>query len=496
MRNFLFLIFLAASNISSASAQFDSAYIYTYGGSNDDYARQIISTSDSGYIVVGTTSSFGVALSDIYIIKTDRNAVKQWSHIYGSQAIEWGYAIRETYDKGFIAAGYTNQNAASSGYDIYLLKIDSLGNVQWTQTIGGPDWDFGYGIELTPDSGFIICGKSYSFTNGGSDVYLVKTNSAGNVIWQKNYGGTDDESANGIIRDRRNNYAIIGETKSYGNGDKDIWMLVIDGNGDTLWTKTYGTIRSDAGYAIDTTLDGNYITNGTTYGYSSNSSSDMMLIKTDSIGEWKWTRVHGDTAKAEEGHVVKQLPNGNIFDGGMTEGYGLGKTAYYMLRNDSNGNYIQGCAFGGSDYDEGYSVAVGKDNKIVFAGISDSYGCGLYDAYLIRIDTFTFVNEYVLSIHETCDSTIGIPEPDLNSKELSVYPNPATGNVRVNFSNAAVFKTPFILRISDVTGKEMIWRRVEKFPVDVSLENISAGFYFIGISAGGNRVAEAKLVVN
>src|SRR5436189_3357196 len=100
------LFFVVATCSSFISSAQDSCHFYTYGGSNNDYARQIISTSDSGYIVVGTTSSFGVPLTDIYLIKTDSNGVKQWSHFYGGDQIEWGYAIRETYDHGFIITGY------------------------------------------------------------------------------------------------------------------------------------------------------------------------------------------------------------------------------------------------------------------------------------------------------------------------------------------------------------------------------------------------------
>lgn len=454
----------------------------------------IIATNDSGYIIVGTSSSFGVALTDIYIIKTDNNGVKQWSHLYGSPVIDWGYAIRQTYDNGFIVTGYTNQNAVS-GYDIYLLKIDSLGNIQWTKTIGGPDWDFGYGIELTSDSGFIICGKSYSFTNGGSDAYIVKTNSTGEIQWEKHYGGPEDESANGIIRDRDNNYAIIGQTRSYGAGDDDIWILKIDENGDTLWTRTYGISLFDAGYAIDTTLDGNYVTNGTTKSFSTDSTSDMIVIKTNSNGNWMWTRIHGDNGSTEDGYVVKCLPNGDIFDGGITDAYGHGKTAYYMIRMDSDANFITSAAFGGTDYEEGYSVAVGKDNQIIFAGISDSYGCGLYDIYLARIDTFAFVNDYDLSIHITCDSTIGIHEITNERNQISIFPNPAYDRVTISLANTPIISTGYKLRISDITGREIQNHSTIIFPAEISVQSLSAGIYMVGIYNEGNLLATGKLII-
>src|SRR5438477_2043904 len=176
----------------------DTAFVYVYGGTGDDYARKIIATADSGYLVVGSSSSFGNGSSDVYVIKTDRNANKIWSKVYGTKAIEWGYDVRQAYDGGYIITGFTNVN---SDYDVYLLKIDAAGNMQWSKTLGGNNWDFGYGVELTRDSGFIVCGTTYSYTNGGTDVYIVKTDSLGNMVWQKHYGGALNDSANAIIRD-------------------------------------------------------------------------------------------------------------------------------------------------------------------------------------------------------------------------------------------------------------------------------------------------------
>jgi hypothetical protein len=494
MRRLLFFIMLLSSY--HASATLDSAYIYTYGGYNDDYARQIISTSDSGYIIVGTTSSFGVDLADIYLVKTDRNCLKEWSHIYGTPAVERGYSIRQTFDHGYIIAGYTNHDAAA-GYDIYLLKVDSMGEVQWTKTIGGTDWDFGYGIELTSDSGFIICGKTYSYSNGGSDVYIVKTDASGNVMWQKNYGGSNDESANAIIRDRNNNYIIVGETKSYGAGDDDVWVLKIDEAGDTLWTKTFGTALFDAGHAIDTTSDGNYICNGTSYGFrATDTTSDMYFFKIDTLGNQLWYQVQGADSSAEEGLVAKEFPDGNLFSGGITEAYGLGKTAYYMLRTDAGGNYLAGCAFGESDYEEGYSIAVGKDNQIVLAGITSSYGCGLFDIYLIRIDTFDFVNEYIISSHEFCDTTIGIDDPGIGNSVFSISPNPVSTGCTIYYGDSNSKHVPYTVKISDVTGKEISNHQVLEFPFWFTRNpKMNSGIYFVSVIQENLIKAVSKMIV-
>jgi hypothetical protein len=499
MKNLPLIFFLAAGMqcfSQAAHAQFDSAYVYTYGGTNDDYARQIICTSDSGYIVVGTTSSFGVATTDIYLVKTDKNAVRQWSHLYGSPSIEWGYSVRQTPDNGYIIAGYTNQNS-STGYDIYLLKVDENGAEEWTKTIGGTDWDFGYALELTADGGYIICGKSFSYSSGGADVFIVKTNATGDLQWQKNYGGTGNESANAIIRDRNNDYAIVGETESYGAGEGDMWVLKINGSGDTLWTRTLGTTKWDAGYAVDTALDGNYLMVGSTLGSPVDTTSNIYFVKTESTsGSTMWEHMQGENgSNDEEGRVVKQLPDGDIMSGGMTLSYGLGGKAYFMLRNNSNGIYITGASFGGSDDDEGYSVAVGKDYQIVFAGISDSYGCGLNDMYLARIDTFPFVNEYFVGIIPFCDSTIGITEFNPINNNIAFYPNPVTSMCRVSYMNADNGKN-YTVAITGLLGNEVIRFDVSRFPFEFSVAGtISNGAYLVSIFKDGMLEGSNKLIV-
>lgn len=491
---FFFLLALHSTAQQSASV-LDSAHTFTFGGSNNDYARQIICTSDSGYIIVGTTSSFGVAQTDVYIIKTDKNITKQWSHLYGSPEIEWGYGIRETMDHGYIVVGYTNQNP-SSGYDIYLLRLSSNGDVVWSKTIGGPDWDFGYGIELTPDSGFVICGKSYSYSNGSSDAYLVKTDKDGNVVWQKNYGGINDESANAIIRDHDNHYTIAGETNSFGSGDQDAWVLKTDENGDTLWARTFGTTLTDVANAIDTLTDGSFIVNGTSNGLRPGLPiDDMYFFKVDSLGNQVWYHEQGRDSLSDQGYIALTFPNGELFSGGITDGYGFGKTAFFMMRNDPGGWYLNSCAFGQSDDEEGYSAVIGKDNSLTLAGISSSFGCGFFDVYVIHIDTFTIVNDYNVRNAAVCDSTIGIDEAATISTPLSIYPNPFHDVCTVDLHAGHHMSKPFLLRMMDIAGKEISSFEVSRFPFQLNTEGLQSGIYFISISGDGFPQAKGKVLV-
>jgi hypothetical protein len=486
------LVFLVT--IQSAFGQIgDTLHVYTYGGIQDDYARQIISTNDSGFIVVGTTASFGNGNTDVYVVKLDSNGRKIWTKVYGTSAVEWGYSIRQTYDQGYIITGFTNQMVAN-GYDVYLLKIDSAGTFNWQKSIGGTDWDFGYALDLAPDSGFIICGKSYSYTNGGSDVFIVKTDSNGTINWQKNYGGTLDESGNAIIKNRDNSYFITGETNSFGTGDKDLYALKINSSGDTLWTKIFGTTKFDAAYGVDTTLDSNYVLIGTSFGDLLDTlSSQIIFLKIDSLGNEMWRQYQGADTFPEEGYLIKQLPSGEFLTGGMTESFGLGGKAFYLLRCDNNGNFIAGANFGETESDEGYSAAIGKDNKLLLAGITDSYGCGFYDMYILRINTYAIVSEHPPAFVMTCDSLIAVNEINFPKPSFTIFPNPTHNYFTV--SSQSDLKD-YTITINDITG-----RLVKSIPVVKSQQQIAVadilnkGVYFVSFLINDKEYQTRKLVV-
>ena len=151
------------------------AHLYTFGGNNNDNAEEIQATSDGGYIVIGSTSSNSWGNTDAYLLKVDSLCNYQWSKALGGNNNDWGYSIKQTFDKGYIIAA-TSNSYGNGGYDAVLMKRDSMGNYEWTKVYGGIDWDFAYSVVQTYDSGYVFCGETYNNTNGFSDVYIVKTN--------------------------------------------------------------------------------------------------------------------------------------------------------------------------------------------------------------------------------------------------------------------------------------------------------------------------------
>jgi len=254
----------------------------TYGGKSWDEGWAVQQTTDGGYIVAGYTLSFGAGNYDVYLIKTDANGDMLWTKTYGGRKEDYGRAVQQTTDGGYIVAGYTRSFGAG-WKDVYSIKTDANGNILWTKTYGGVNNDHGYAVEQTADGGYIVAGETYSFAAGKADVYLIKIDVNGNTLWTKTYGGADIDIGYAVQQTTDGGYIVAGETSSFGAGWKDMYLIKTDANGNIRWTKTYGGSAVDEVYAVQQTTDGRYIVVGETYNFGAG-GADVYLIKTDANG--------------------------------------------------------------------------------------------------------------------------------------------------------------------------------------------------------------------
>jgi hypothetical protein len=196
----------------------------TFGGNGNDSGYSVQQTLDGGYIITGDTSSFGTGDTDVYLIKTEPNGNSQWQKTFGWTDSEHGFSVQQTSDGGYIIAGFTTSYGAGS-YDVYLIKTDPNGNKKWQKTFGGSDSDYGFSVQQTSDGGYIIAGDTGPYGSILYDVYIIKTNSAGIMQWQKTFGGSDEDSGFSVQQTSDGGYIIAGLTKSYGTGQRDVYLI-------------------------------------------------------------------------------------------------------------------------------------------------------------------------------------------------------------------------------------------------------------------------------
>ena len=366
----------------------DTLWTKVYGGIDRDYLRSIQQTPDGGYIGAGFTYSFGAGLDDVYLIKTDSIGDTLWAKIYGGSYYDAGCAVSNTNDGGFIITGLADCHGAMDGM-LYLLKTDSLGDTLWTRKFGGGGKECGNSVQQTMDGGYIALGYTSSYGSGAFDFYLVKTNSSGDSLWTKTYGGSDFDFGESVCETADSGFIMTGVTTSFGAGNMDVYLVKTNSLGDTLWTKTYGDTIDDYGNSVQQTSDGGYIIIGLT---NSNEWGDynVFMIKTNSLGDTVWTKIYGELDKSETGQSIIECSDGGFCIAGNSRPYATGKTDIYILKTDVYGDTIWTKIMSGVESNHAWSIQQTIDGGYIIGGWTKSYGAGLEDVYLIKLQPDTF----------------------------------------------------------------------------------------------------------
>ncbi len=397
------------------------------GGISEEYARSIKQTAEGGYIVAGYTKSTDGDVSDnhglldMWVVKLDNIGNIQWKKCFGGTNDDYAYSIQQTNDGGYIVAGATQSNDGDvsgnhGGMDMWVVKLDNLGNIIWQKCLGGTDVDWAYSIQLTTDGGYIVAGLSQSNNgdvtgnHGEGDMWVVKLDNLGNIQWQKCLGGSTGagwERALSIQQTTDSGYIVVGTAVSNdgdvsGNhGGKDMWVVKIDNLGNILWQKCFGGTADDLGNSIQQTTDGGYIVSGDTESndgdvLENNGFSDTWVVKINDIGNIQWQKCLGGTSYDYAKSIQQTSDGGYIFAGKVRSNDGdvfgnNGLSDIWVVKFDNIGNIQWNECFGATGNEEGYSIQQTTDGGYIVTGATSSNDGdvigmhGFYDMWVVKL---------------------------------------------------------------------------------------------------------------
>ena len=221
---FYFVSFFILSSISIVQGQVDTLWTKTFWGSYLDYGYSVQQTTDGGYIITGTTYSFGAGHTDVWLIKTDASGDTLWTKTFGGSNDDWGYSVQQTTDGGYIITG-TTYSFGAGGWDAWLIKTDASGDTLWTKTFGGSDNDYGISVQQTTEQGVFSNWTYELFGAGGWDAWLIKTDASGDTLWTETFGGSNDDWGYSVQQTTDGGYIITGTTYSFGASGGDVWLI-------------------------------------------------------------------------------------------------------------------------------------------------------------------------------------------------------------------------------------------------------------------------------
>jgi hypothetical protein len=513
MKKCIFLVFHLLS--FQAFAQPVIEWQRALGGTYLDEAYAGQQTPDGGYILAGYAGSSNGDVTghhggiDGWLVKLNDNGSTEWKKALGGTKNEFIYAVVNTIDGGYIAAGMTessngNVSGNHGGKDAWVVKISSNGAIQWQKCLGGSGWDEAWDIKQTTDSGYIIAGRTNSTdgdvtgSNGGLDYWVVKLAEDGSIVWQRNYGGTSEDNGYAVIETTDGGYLVVGEafsvngdvTNSRGNGD--YWVIKLSSNGDLIWEKALGGSYLDRANDVVETPDGGYMIAGSVSSVDGDITNapggyDIWLVKLDPSGLLEWEKPYGGTnddrcnsirPTASGGYVLGGFTSSN--DGDVQSNDGIQEL--WVLEIDDQGHILWEITAGGSLGERAFFATQTLDGGYFVAGASNStdgdvtghHGPeGYFDWWAIKL------------------TPASVSTRTLTTQSLQISPNPASSQLMYTLPENV---NPVTVSVADVAGKIVVYYDHANQIIDIS--QLKKGLYYMAVCSGEGVIYTRKFIKN
>ncbi len=469
------------------------------GGTNYEWANSIQPTTDGGCIMAGyTQSTYGDVTgnhgqNDVWVVKLSNTGSLQWQKCLGGAGVDWASSIQITTDGGYIIAGFTNSidgdlTGSHGNYDAWVIKISSIGSLQWQKALGGTADDYANSIQLTTDGGYIMAGYTLSNdgdvtgNHGAQDAWVVKLSSTGSLQWQKALGGITTDEALSIKNTNDGGYILAGFTFSNnddvaGNhGAQDAWVVKLSSTGSLQWQKALGGTSDDQANSIQPTPDGGYIMAGYTASIDGDVTgnhgfSDFWVVKLSSTGSLQWQKNIGGTYN-EEAKSIQLTPDGGYIIAGYTysiDGDVTGNHGSYdawVVKLNSTGSVQWQNALGGTSSDYANSIQPTPDGGFIVAGytysdngdITGNHGDS--DAWVVKLGSELSTTGFVKEV-------------------IVVFPNPAKSLLTVQNNHQTPFEK---IVITDLMGKIVLTQTAPTSQVNVAA--LANGLYILTAFSG------------
>jgi hypothetical protein len=512
---FITVQFIAVTGFFCSAQTFQK----TYGASGNDQAYCVQQTNDGGFIVAGHTASFNPNFYfDVYLIKLNNVGNISWTKTISAvtYSIETRY-VEQNSDSGYIVCG----KAGNSGL---LVRTDVAGNILWSKTINGFNFIYANEVHQTIDGGFIVIGSAWPLVGSGN-IMLLKTDGSGNITWQKilSSGANNYDDGNSVRQTNDGGYIIIGTSVNSGVFSKML-LVKTDATGSVVWTKTYDAPGTyNIGWSVRQTADGGYVIGGQTI-TTPGTNYNAYMIKTNSTGDTLWTRAFGG-ANPDYARAVQQTSDGGYMLAGYTQSFGAGGADVYLVKTDSAGNLSWSKAYGGASGDGTYFGMQTNDGGYVAAGFTSSFGA---DMYLVKTDasgnsgcnevnagtvvsvppcvegtvTFTLLpgvtaNSVTLSsgsggtMTPLCLTT-GMNEMMSDEPAIAIFPNPSTGDFTIT---PADFIQSAEVEVFTMQGKKIYSNKIfNATEINVRVKNIIPGMYFVKLNDGEQQFIQKVII--
>jgi len=468
------VILISAINIFAQNPG-DIVWNKLFGGEDYDEANAVVKTETGEFIVAGYTQSYGLGRwGNAYLFMADSDGDSVWTRNFGWDGIDVFADLIMSSDGKFVATGLTD--TPNDFENIYLVKVDTDGNLIWEKNFGGPQKDVALSLTNADDGSLVITGVTKSFSVGDEDLFIFKTTVDGDSLWYKTYGTTGNDGGYGITRTSDGGYIITGRYNW-----SDLWLLKVDALGDTIWTKVIGGTNYDEGISVIETEDKGFIISGSTSSYGAG-ELDVYVVKTDSLGNFEWQKTYGGTGY-DEGRRILKRDNGYFVMGNTDSGI-AGEFNYFVIWTNESGDTVQTRTYGDAGEDRCYDVINDGQEYFLIAG-SDFNNATLNDASLLLIE----------SGNSTSDVT---PEPVVSDYSLSdAYPNPFNPSTNIQFEiGSAGFVS---LKVYNILGSEVATLMNEYKPtgfykISFDATGLPGGIYFYSLAVN-NFNATKKMIL-